>query len=134
MQFVDLLLSHGADIESRDKEGRTALHRAAEEGHSGDIVKVLLENGLDISAGDHDGRTALMTALRCCTRWKRQEYKSLVTQLLECGASVNRSDFGGWTALNRAATYGVIKIASRLLEVGVDANARTMLERQPRTI
>ncbi len=124
VQFADLLLSRGADVELRDGDGRTALHWVAEEGHSGNIVKALLENKLDINARDNRGVMALLTAVHSC-HWKPTQ-RSLITQLLECGASlaVDQSDIRGWTALHRAAAHGVVKIACRLLEAGADVKAR----------
>ena len=126
VQFAVLLLSHGADVELRARDGTTALHRAAAEGHSGDIVKVLLEKGLDINGRDNDGETALLTAIWNLGRLKPSErnHERVITQLLGLGASVYQSDSCGWTALHWAANYGALKIACQLLEAGADVNAR----------
>ena len=123
MQLARLLLSHGADVELRDEYGKTVLHSVAEWGRSGDIVKVLLENKLDINARDEKGQTALLIAVRCSPD-EPKEHRSLITQLLEGGASVDQSDIDGWTALHWAAAHGVVEIACQLLEAGADINAR----------
>ena len=123
VQFADLLLSHGADVGLSRWDGSTALHRAAEEGHSGDIVKVLLENGLDINTRNCNGETALLTALRVCPLEKLKNYGSLITQLLGCGASVDHSDKYCRTALHWAAGRDMLEIACQLLEAGADVNA-----------
>ena len=126
VQSVSLLLSHGADVALRDWKCRTALHEAAEEGHSGDLVKVLLQRGLDINGRDSDGETALLTAIWNLGHRKPSErnHERVITQLLGLGASVHQSDSCGWTALHWATKSGAPKIACQLLEAGADVHAR----------
>jgi cytohesin len=60
--MVRLLLEDPrTDIAHRDDDGATALHRAAEEGHS-EMVELLVELGADVRALDASGRTAAMRA------------------------------------------------------------------------
>jgi ankyrin repeat protein len=56
--IVDLLLSHGAELDAVDDRGRTALMMAAEIGHA-EVVKLLIGRGADQSVRDKGGRTAL---------------------------------------------------------------------------
>ena len=62
--IVELLLDHGADINIRDKDGKTALmlmysHSLNEDN---DITRLLLERGADTNIRDKNGKTALMYA------------------------------------------------------------------------
>jgi len=56
-----LLLEFGADVNLPDKQGRTALMRAAA-ARKGRIVSILIEKGADIYATDYTGRDALQYA------------------------------------------------------------------------
>jgi ankyrin repeat protein len=61
---VKALLSHGAKVNAKDGEGRTALMFAVVNLHR-DIVEMLLERGADVNARADDGGTALMLAALC---------------------------------------------------------------------
>ena len=56
VEIVKMLLKEGADVNARDKYGRTALYVAAWRGHV-EIVKMLLKEGADVNAADNDGNT-----------------------------------------------------------------------------
>ncbi len=60
---VRLLLKHRADVNARDRLGRSALMTAALEGHEM-IVRALLAAGANSALGDRNGTTALMEAAR----------------------------------------------------------------------
>ena len=50
---MQLLFDKGADIESKDKDGRTPLSYAAERGHEA-VVKLLLDKGTNsVAPGSH---------------------------------------------------------------------------------
>ena len=53
---VKILLEYGADMDVKDEDGNTFLHRAAEKGHT-KVVKVLLEYGADVNAENLFGET-----------------------------------------------------------------------------
>lgn len=59
-----LLITAGADINSRDNEGRTPLMFSLMSGDHGWMVPVLTSLGADINARDNAGRTPLMYAVQ----------------------------------------------------------------------
>jgi FOG: Ankyrin repeat len=56
------LLNEGANINSKDQNGKTALMFASEEGNF-DLVKLLVEKGANILAKDNSGKTAIKYAI-----------------------------------------------------------------------
>ena len=61
LDIVSLLLENGADIEAKDKTGKTPLLIATGHGDEA-IVALLLNKKADIEAKDHDRKTALVIA------------------------------------------------------------------------
>jgi ankyrin repeat protein len=59
---VELLLEHGAQPDLGDKDGRTPLSRAAEDGNER-IVELLLENGAQPDLKNRHGQTPLSRAI-----------------------------------------------------------------------
>jgi RNA polymerase sigma factor (sigma-70 family) len=57
IEMQRLLLEWNADIERRDRHGRTPLHWAATAGHAG-MVRLLIERNAEVEATDNRGRTA----------------------------------------------------------------------------
>jgi carboxyl-terminal processing protease len=60
-ETVEELLAKGADVNSKNTQGKTALMIAAEKGHI-EIVQVLLSAGADVNTKDNRGRTAFRFA------------------------------------------------------------------------
>ena len=61
--MVQLLVEKGADVGSKDKDGRTPLSWAAENGHEA-VVKLLVEKGANVDSKDNSGRTPLSLAAK----------------------------------------------------------------------
>ncbi|XP_070811516.1 histone-lysine N-methyltransferase EHMT1-like isoform X1 [Pituophis catenifer annectens] len=77
-RLVELLLSHGADPDVRDKEGNLCLHRAAYFG-SPTIARMLLEAGSDLNATNHLGNSPLHLAAQ-------EKCHECLSLFLACGA------------------------------------------------
>ncbi|KAJ0404425.1 hypothetical protein ATCC90586_003059 [Pythium insidiosum] len=111
-----LLLQRGADIESRNENGMTALNAAARCGH-GDIVGLLIDHGADIEAKDKNGLTALCVA-------SSGGHMDIVRRLLARGADLGSKSNNGDAALHFTASRGWITVASLLLQHGADVETR----------
>jgi ankyrin repeat protein len=97
-EHAELFIKAGMDINSRDKDGSTALMVTSEKGES-EMAQLLIQNGADVNANNIDGYTALMYAA----------YKGnleIAELLIKNKADVNAKDKDGWTALRYASIQG----------------------------
>jgi hypothetical protein len=61
--FLRLLLDHGADINVQNRDGRTPLHVASENGApASEVVRLLFEHSADVEVENSGGKTALQEA------------------------------------------------------------------------
>lgn len=102
---VDYLIKDGAEANTKDQKGWTALMIAAggcwndfavAEGCWNDIVKRLLAAGADVNAQNREGETPLMLAAACGDL-------QMVASLIAEGADVNARTSKGYTALTYSA-------------------------------
>jgi ankyrin repeat protein len=107
------LLRRGADVNSQNGGGQSALMRAAHLGNA-EAVQILLAHGARLEFGENlGGDTALHYACQ-------QFDVDVVKQLLKAGADPNALDTHGWTPLTRAAEGNQLEIAQALLAAGAD--------------
>ncbi|KAH7361209.1 hypothetical protein BKA66DRAFT_536672 [Pyrenochaeta sp. MPI-SDFR-AT-0127] len=109
---VTSLLGYGADIQSRDGDGSTALHRAVIRDFY-DVAEILLAHGADPSARDQ----WMCTPLMLCAE---QSSVNLARLLLDHGADRMAVEANGETALSLCAARGRLDMFMFLIEAGCD--------------
>jgi len=148
---VMTLLLRGADPNTRDERGRTALHLVLQEESEKALNSLLAHPGLDVNALNANGETPLMlAALKGRLDWakalvwrgaqvNREGWTPLhyacsgpdegvARWLLEQGAAIDARAPNGSTPLMLAAGYGGISTAEILLQAGADARLRNELQ------
>ncbi len=118
---VQELIDVGADINARNKAGKTALMMVTQRGYEG-MAKFLLDAGANINARDKDGQTALHLA----AGWSD---KYIVKLLLTYGAHINAQDNDGDTALIKAARFGKKDIVQLLLNARAATTIKNILQK-----
>jgi ankyrin repeat protein len=114
--IVKLLLEKGADPNTRDYRGRTALFKA---GKNVPMAKMLLARGADPNVRDQDGATPLWWAAH-------DKAVAIVNALLDHGADVNAQEKDGGTALMAAAEQKQgAAVLKALVARGANVKART---------
>ncbi|MBV9926673.1 MAG: ankyrin repeat domain-containing protein [Acidobacteria bacterium] len=125
VESIKTLLAAGADLDAKDRQGRTALmyaHAYKYRPASLDAVKLLLAAGARVNDADNNGRTPLMLAVQ-------DNFTDEVKTLLAAGAraSINARDGHGKTALlyvksvfDEDASAEIIKV---LAAAGADLDA-----------
>ena len=97
-ELLELLLAHGADINTRDVFGCTVMMGAANceylfgSGKITERLAMLLEYGADINLRDNKGNTALHYATK-------RGFDKIVDFIIENGGDINAQNYRGETAL-----------------------------------
>jgi len=148
LKFAWRLLELGADVNSRDNQGRTPLHVIEWWSNNS---RLLLEGGADQSIRDNNGHTPLHAVARWgksniteqlleldpdvnaehyfdyAERW----YKDFSLLLLERGGDPDGRDNDGQTPLHVASREGNLGVAQQLLKFDVDVNSNDIQGRTP---
>jgi serine/threonine-protein phosphatase 6 regulatory ankyrin repeat subunit A/serine/threonine-protein phosphatase 6 regulatory ankyrin repeat subunit B len=119
-RVVKLLISLGANVNTKDEQGRTALMEAARNGYE-KMVQLLIDNGADVR-----NSTALIDAVGGYS-YDEQKKERIVMMLIRSGANVNTKDEWGRTALMEAARNGCESIVQLLIDNGADVKNSTAL-------
>lgn len=121
---LGVLIQRGIDIETRDTQGRTCLHVAAEIG-SPECVRLLLKNGADLNAQDSQGWSPLHRAVIY------NDSTRMAALLIQGGANVKLMDNHGMMALHlfwmegrHIKADGGRKIIDLLLSHGAEIEAK----------
>jgi ankyrin repeat protein len=114
---VRTLLKDGADVNTAQADGMTALHWAAQKGDV-ELAKVLLYASANVRATTRiGGYTPLLIA-------SRNGDAAMIDTLLTGGADANNATTNGTTALMLASAAGKVDAVKLLLAKGADVNAK----------
>jgi Ankyrin repeats (3 copies)/Ankyrin repeats (many copies) len=117
---VRRLLAEGANVNAKDRWGRTALIHACGHGCRNEaLVTALLQAGADANASDLSGDTPLTA---CIIGGVPETRTVVIRTLLRAGTKVNATGVGGNTPLMTAATNGKLDVVRDLLAAGADVN------------
>ncbi len=106
----------GLQVDLKTSNGSTALHNAANCGHSA-VVKQLLQAGAGVGQCALTGANALFNAATA-------GHTECVEVLLEAGSIVDAVTTSGSTALHSAASNGHAEVVQRLIAAGADVDVQ----------
>ncbi len=109
--MTKILLESGADVNAKDKSGKTALMMTVDGRGDVDMAKLLLDKPADPNAQADDGRTSLMIAAA-------QGRVDMIELLLQHGADLNVQDNYGRTAVTEASAKNRFDIVELLRNRG----------------
>ena len=111
IEIVEILVSRGASVNSRDCYNHTPLMEAAGVENL-EVLKYLVDRGSVVDAFDKGGCTALFYAA------SRRNSVSAIRFLVSKGASITHRSELGYTALHFAAFQGNVEAVKELLTLG----------------
>ena len=113
---VSVLLQRGADVESADDQGNTALMYAACYNQK-QAARILLQNGAKIRAVNKQGWAPIHFATSFC------DQPTMAEVLLEEGASIEEKTSVGDTPLHRACFNGKVEVVKYLISRGAEIDS-----------
>jgi serine/threonine-protein phosphatase 6 regulatory ankyrin repeat subunit B len=116
---LQIAMALGANLDFRDNAGLTALHRAAQRAAE-PLVRALLSAGARPIPAGALARTPLHSAINLSV--SESDTLPIVQLLLGTGMSISARDLEGVTPLQLAARFGMVNLASFLLERGAPAD------------
>ncbi|KAL8609681.1 hypothetical protein ACOMHN_042720 [Nucella lapillus] len=123
VDLVQMLIHAGANVNSANQDGRTALHLACRGGYL-NIVRSLIAAGTNVNRRTQDGKTCLHVAV-----WRGHE--PVVQELVKAGADVNIPDSEGCTPVYWAARSNYMAILTVLVCAGAKVNYRVKSQWTP---
>ncbi|WP_353270888.1 ankyrin repeat domain-containing protein [Wolbachia endosymbiont (group A) of Hedychridium roseum] len=131
IEIIKLFLENGANCDTQDKQGCTALHKACNKCYN-EIIELLLERGADPNKRDQEGKSPLHYAIYSCCGIARHKAVEL---LLGKGAHLNMQDNQGKASLHYLCSGhffgGSVEIAKLLLKKGADPGLKDKDGKKP---
>jgi len=119
VKVFEFLVSQGADVNAKNKNGETPFHVAARKNENVEVFEFFVSQGADVNVKDEHG----MTPLHIAARWN--ENVEIVKFLVSQGADVNAKNDNGYTPLHEAARYDVsVETIKFLIHKGADVHAQ----------
>ncbi len=115
-KIAEYFVTHGAQIDTINKNGETPLYLASANGHTF-LARFLVTAGANINGKSGSGDTALLISLE-------RGHIDLAKVLIALGADITIKDGYGYTPLHWAANKGVTDIMNILIEKNADVNAK----------
>ena len=106
-ELINLLVAHGADLNSPDANGQFPLHTAVRKNDLS-LIRLLLERSVKVNAVDRDGNTALHLAVE-------SKNVNVVKLLLEKGADANALNVQGQTPLHLILGRGATPVEEEIV-------------------
>jgi ankyrin repeat protein len=122
VRVAQLLLDHGADVNTRRKDHWTPLHVASYFGNV-EIVHLFLEHGADLEAAEGDIGAKPLHQLSYGEYRSEEDGVRVAQLLLDRGADVNTRIKDHQTPLHVASYFGNVEIVRLLLDHGADLEA-----------
>ena len=110
------------DCNQRDRNGRTALHRAAEQGCLALLFALLISAGANLNATDNQDDTPLLLACK-------KGMLEMATMFKDAGAAINVANKGGDTPLLAAVAAGNLELVKLLVRAGANLAAKNKVDR-----
>lgn len=120
-EMVKFLIQKGADVNSRDTRGRTAMHCVLDK----DIAQLLIDGGADINARDKSGTLPLTLAS------EKNQWDIVRLLLLRNASMADAKAEKGHTALLLATYAGQWDIVGMMIQKGANADAQANKETVP---
>ncbi|XP_026500889.2 protein phosphatase 1 regulatory subunit 12B isoform X7 [Vanessa tameamea] len=110
---VQKLLKMGADINTANVDGLTALHQACIDDNL-EMVEFLVEHGADVNRGDNEGWTPLHATASC-------GFLSIARYLLENGADIAAVNYDGELPVDITESDKMVELLQKVIdEKGID--------------
>ncbi|KAK3714551.1 hypothetical protein QZH41_014228, partial [Actinostola sp. cb2023] len=124
LEFVNTLITTGADINISDRHGQTVMHEAARQWEV-EVAQFLMDKGANINQADKYGRSPLHVAAAV-------DYPEMVQFLVDSGADISARTGGELqTPIHFAARNDAANSLKILIKCGSDIEDRDYKQRTP---